>query len=539
MRRSLSLLLLASIFPLGCGENQVAKETNQARAEFAKVVGMVQEVKQGFLHSEKGLAAMGDYKPAMVKFDDAAMKEAMKEGHLRGYQAALIAQAEGQLKGLVNRGQTSQKVAAHQLLASLHLASAAFDQRAAMKLSDALADPSASIETFLLSIERTGALAGRFSNDDKPVVEKWTQNQEVVAATVTKLKSEDAELTKEIEGLTKQIADETAKREDAFKRASALRAEAFPKKGKEQYDLHIQSIEAEREGQAANTKVDEYTVALNLAKAKQSLLQRELGITQKWEQTLAAGLGDAEKRKSTLEAFEKTVTDERNATVTRLTEDFGRFSEGYNVSVSTKLDGAISKVTEAIDTLKKADAMATGEAKVAVKFDLLDALIAKLNTQADSIVASSRFGTIAEQVRSRAAAVMPQAAAPLTEATTAVRAKLDDLVAKSLSTVSEINALTADAALSGIREGDALGDARISRIKSAKALASAHAARLPLHDLDAKAPAPEAPAAPVAPPADAETPAAPAVPAPAAPAPAAPAAPDAPAAPAPADDEAK
>jgi hypothetical protein len=500
VRRSLPLLLIASILPLGCGENQAARDSRDARVEFERVIALVHQVKLGYVPTDKGLAAMGQHKSA-VKFDAAPMAEAIKGKSLRGYHAALLAQAEDELKALLPKGQVSQRVAAHQLLANLYLTSAGYDRRSGMKASDALSDPAASIETYLTGIERSTGLIGRFTGDDKPVIEKWSKNQGEVATSLTKLTGEVNALQGEVDGLQKQIDDYAKARDEAFKKSSNLRAEAGPKKGQEAFDLQIKAIEADREGNTANTKVDELTVTRDLAKAKLAIISREQGMVQAWSQTLAAGLGAADKRKAAMDEFEKTITAERAATLTRLSEDFKSLSANHAKAVDAKFDAALARVASAIETLKKAEPLATGDAKTGVKMELLDALVARLNTQADAIVATSRFGSIGDEMISRAGTLGD--AATFAPAVEAVKTRLATLVDDSKKSTSEIAQLLADPNLASIKEGDVIGDARTKSIKSARALAASHAARLPIHQIGAKSAATPEPPAPAPAPAPA------------------------------------
>jgi len=522
VRRSLfpllaALLTIVSLLPLGCGENMVAKETREARAEFQQVVAMVKEVQEGFLRSEKGLAALGTHAPSLIKFDDPAIVAAMKSGQLRAYQIAVIDQIEGKLKNLVTRGQTSQRIAAHQLLASLYLASSAHDRREAMIVSDALSPQAAAIETFLSSIESNSSLIGVLTDDEKPVLEKWNQNQEVVTAAVAKFKGDAQTLKSEIDDLQKQIDVLTAKRDDAFKQASTLRTQALQKKNIEEYELHIKAIDAERDGQSSDTKIDELTVTQDLAKAKLALLERELGIAQKWSETLASGVGDVEKRQEAMKALESDIVRYRAESAANLAGDLKQLTEDYDQKVTVKLDGALAKTVAAVETLQKADALAKGDEKASVKFELLDAMLSKLSAQADAIVATNRFATIGGQVKARTGQALSGDAAELATNIEEAKARQASLVDESRKTVAELNALFADASISGIKEGTTLGDARIARIKSARTLVAGHAARIGLYGGSA----------PVAAPIESETPAAPVDPA----APVAPAAPAAPAVP--------
>ena len=487
MRRSLSLLLavvvmVVSMLPLGCGENMAAKESREARADFVRVVGMVKEIQEGFLRTEKGLAALGTHKPSLIAFDDDAIVAAMKSQDHRAYKAAVIEQVEGKLKGLLDRGQTTQRVAAHQLLSSLYVASAAYQRREAMIVSNALSPQAAAIETFLSSIERTSGLIGVFTDDEAPVLEKWSQNQEAVKAAVAKFKADAQTLETEISDLQTQIDALATKRDEFFRQASALRADAFTKKGTQEYELHIKAIDAEREGQASDTKIDELTVTQDLAKAKQVILQRELSIAEKWSQLLSTGVDDVEKRQDEMKKLESAIVRDRAESAANLEGQLKQLTEAYDLKVTAKLDKALKKVNTAIETLKKADALARGEDKTSVKFNLLDAHLAKLAAEADAVVATDRFVTVGSQVISRTGQTPTGNVSELKAKVDEAKARRATMAGASVATVGAINGLLGDPVISSIKEGSELGDARIARIKAARTLADSHLSRVRAYD---------------------------------------------------------
>src|SRR5690606_32967997 len=103
-----------------------------------------------------------------------------------------------------------------------------------------------------------------------------------------------------------------------------------------------------------------------------------------------------------MKTLESDIVRYRAEYAANLTGDLKQLIEDDDQKVSVELENALKKTIAAVDKLNKADALAKGEEKASVKFDLLDATLSKLSAQADTLVATNRFMTIGNQVLKRA-----------------------------------------------------------------------------------------------------------------------------------------
>ncbi|MEX2216697.1 MAG: hypothetical protein WD768_21465 [Phycisphaeraceae bacterium] len=512
----LCLLLVALMALTACAENQVAVTTQDAREKFLTSVELVQLVQLVYTPTTKRterLTAMNKYQSFGLDTLPPDAKTAITQAKdYESYRAAVLAAATTQLKSLLTQGPTSQQVSAHHLLAQIETLQSSVLRRDAILAGDKLANEAAILVATTRNIDRALAMARQYNTDDAAIVAKLQEDKTKVDAELASLEQQVTTLKGELATQNGLITEFEKIRDDAFKKASGLRAQAFTLKGQEQYDLHIAAIESDREGYAADRKVADATVARNQIftpmrevemvdpdtqrKTKVTIppfgklviAEADLAMYEAWSKGILSAMSDSGSRKATLANVQSAVNKRVDETISgRFMPAFRTVAKSYKESIEGPIDSSIAHAGEAVTLANAAEKKAPAESKTEAKMWMLDANVEKLSALADGMICTSTIGGMLKSVLVRGDKMLGSEATELKDLVAALETKNAAYHTEAVTILSNVKTLYGDAMLSNFTGESPLELARAARIKSVKTLVATITDKLSKHALGGSA----------------------------------------------------
>lgn len=427
-----------------------ARQIEYALGESAPSTGTEADLKK---HHDAMFAQLQEAAAGGIDTSDKAVADAIKIKGLVALQQALIDQAEAKFQSLLNKGTKSQRAEAHRLLAMLKTRRGQHLRNEAMLANDRLAMESSRLFAYVDALQAFETMTKTYGDDDQPFEEKLREHATTNAGDVAKLKAEASLKQSNIDELERQIAALEQQRDQAFQQATAKNAEAFTAEGQKQYELYIEAIKFEQQGDAADIRIQELRAGevddqgnviepgLDRLKAEVSVLNQELAMLDARKEALAGGLASVGERKTRVGEVESAMAVERDRIVQELAAGFDRLSNSYATDVDGQLEAADEQFVAAIKLLDTATTLAMSDLQQrGVAIARVSAETSRLNTINDRIAVGVQFAELTGHLdKAVRGIVKPSVQDPIRAAHTAATALVDELVKQVAEVASSAN----------------------------------------------------------------------------------------------------
>jgi hypothetical protein len=281
-----------------------------------------------------------------------------------------LSQAADHVRSLTTTGRSSQQVAARNLVAESHAASARIalrDASVAWARQSALASQLTSTTSSMAMASRSAAEHGKVKFD-APIAELRAQEAQAVAERDTAA-AQVNDLTQRAQALQQEIDEAEAVRRDSSARAADLERKSFDASGQLRHDLALQSAAASRQADQAAAKADLARANLEVTNAQLAVAQSQLkNLEDQLAQTKQsiADLQERDRKLTELASSEKTRTSDLGQT---LDEMFKLLVQNQDQLVNKPLDDAAREYEIAIGELAAARAASSGDGVVVAEFN--------------------------------------------------------------------------------------------------------------------------------------------------------------------------
>ncbi len=438
---SVALIALAA----GCVDEQAASQ-REARERLGQVVSLIAQADQGFVpkDSETELSLDVDGKTATDKTAD-----------IQAYRQDVLGQAAKELESIVEHGSVAQQVSVRRLLADVYASQTRFESREAMLQWAALADRSATLMSFLGSVDHADARIRLLTPDEAPLLARLKEDKASTQQRLKKFRLEATLLRKRSSDMSAQI-DKLQSQADAQAQLSQqFGAQALQTTNSdEQYDLYDQAAAADRRTSAAAANAQELKVSLDVINSELAIIEKQIQLADQAIRTLNDQIASAQRRQSTAMYDEATASKKR--TVDAFMQQFDQINQAYAQSVESPLEHATEKMTRAIDLLTLTLDLSDQDERL-VQLEQLAHTVGLVHLLADRIQAMGSYGYTLIVISQTATRLMPDRSSRVMDMAKLLHDKQRRLIETAKQTISTAISV-ADQISRSTAEGDPLAN---------------------------------------------------------------------------------
>lgn len=394
VRTVIYTVLVSVTFCVGCVDEDAAGR-RKVHGEFLDVMALIATADQGYV-------PIGDEIEVRVKVGDQEVVEERRD--VEAFRQKVLAQAAQKLQAIVKKGSETQKISARRVLADVYASQSRYVQRQAMATWASIAARSATLMSYLGSVDRADARVRLFDTDEQPLLGQLNKDRQATEVRIDELDQEIRQRQGHIETVAAQMRKLNDRSEQASQQAQNLHGKALvsPKLAK-QYELYDQSAKINRRANRDSAAAQTHGVELDVIQSELALLVEQQRIEQQAIQILDNQIAAGRKRQARLPY--KQATAEKVEAIEELVFFLGKITSNYRRDVEGELERATNKMNDAIDQV--ADSSLGVDDDQAIQIERLGHMTDMAHVLTEHIVLAGSHGRTLNAIVQQSERLMP------------------------------------------------------------------------------------------------------------------------------------
>ncbi len=429
-----------------CSDDQAGNQAVHER--FNKAVQILAKADQGYV-------PQGGETPSPLSVGDQRVTE--NKPDLQAYRQKVLAEAAVELEAILDRGSRAQQLATRRILADVYASQGRYGARQAMVHWASIADRSATLMSFLGSVDRADSHVHLFDLDEGPLLKQLRQDRADAQGRIKGFQKQTDKLNQQASKLNQQIDALKQEAQSATERARQLHGQALlATQGSEQYDLYDQSAQEDRRANAASTEVQKLEVELDVVKSELSVLDRQIRLARGASETLDKQISAAQRRQS--RGLHQKAQAAKSEAIDQMVVHFNQIEQDYLDTVQGQMDQVIEKMSRVVELMAGAEApRGDRDAQQSLELERLAHMVSMVHVLTEHILAASSHGHTLTIIAQQAQRLMPQQALMFDDHTQQIYKKQQEVIQTAKRTISDA-VLIAQSISQGLGQGNPLAD---------------------------------------------------------------------------------
>lgn len=451
MRTFLFTILIGASLCVACADEEAARR-REVRQQFLDIMALIATADQGYVPS-------GGEIEVRVKVGDQEVTETRRD--VQAFRQKILAQAAQKLKDIVKIGSESQKLSARRVLADVYASQARYELRQAMENWAAIANRSATVMSYLGSVDRADSRVRLFDTDERALLTELRKDRQATKVHIEEIETKCKQLRGRIETLTSQIRRLDSQSEQASQEAQRLHGKALVTTDMaKQYDVYDRSAKIDRQANVTSAAAQKLDVELDAIGSELVLLVEQQRIEQEAIKILDQQIAAAQQRQARL-PYKQAIAEKTEA-IEQLIVSLKQITDDYGSDVEGQLEHAAKKMNEAIDQIVQTGSNAESDER-SIQLERLGHMTNITHVLTEHIVIAGSHGQMLAAIAQQAGRLMPDQSAALLGNAQRVYLTQRKLIEAAKQIISDAEA-ACDQISRGMPDGDLL--AQVARQQS-------------------------------------------------------------------------
>jgi len=426
VRQAVYTMMIGASLLVGCVDEQAANR-RAVRKQFMEVMKLIATADQGYVPN-------GQEIEIQLTVGNKQITETRSD--LQAFRQQVLTDSAKQLQEILEIGSPSQTTSARRVLGDVYASQARYSLLQAMTSWAALADQSASLISYLESVDWADSRVRRFDTDERPLLTEYQKDQQAYQGKIKDFAQQITQLGHQIRKLNDKIETLNNKSEEAAQKAQALQGLALvTTDGDKQYNLYNQASTADRKANIASTTALKLGVLLDIQNSELALLVKRHLIAQDAIKTLDKQIAAAKKRQGRLPY--KQALSQKTQAITKLIAVLNQITSDYTSLVENRLEFAAEKMNDAMDQI---DLPNSGQVDRLAQIEQLGRMCDMTHVLTEHVLVSGSHGKTLAVIASQTNRLIPDQAAMTMDMAQQMYVKQKDLIQLVKQIISDATA---------------------------------------------------------------------------------------------------